>query len=311
MTRTLLLAEHPFRDLISRALFTDLAPVPGELPMLVASPAAPLPPGFEALPEGADPRALGVTRMILCGVFLERPRLEAMLAFATRAGASLAVVNLALEGDAAQRAAPAGVGALERASRIVLRDHRTANVLTLWRLRAPFTIEPFPERHIAPDPILGLLLPPGPVLGLAIRDGSDMRASWEPRLPAIKRLLARTNGWPVLPLPVQGPGQPGDDIAGSMSFAKAVFGAPRLLMPRLAELAWWQREVTPARMKGLVARCALVVTNRDLIAAYAVASGVPVQGIALGADRRIVSCLATLANELPPGSDLAHPLPGA
>jgi len=36
-----------------------------------------------------------------------------------------------------------------------------------------------------------------------------------------------------------------------------------------------------------------------------------VQGIALGADRRIVSCLATLANELPPGSDLAHPIPGA
>jgi hypothetical protein len=311
MSRTLLLAEHPFRDLVSRALLADFAPAPGAPAVLVAGPAAALPPGFEALPEGADPRALGVTQVILGGVFLERPRLEAMLALAARAGAPLSLRNFGVEGDAAQRAAPAGAAVLDRATRIALRDHRSANVLTLWRLRVPFAIEPYPERHIAPDPILGALLPPGPVLGLAIRDGGDMKASWQPRLPAIKRLLAQAIGWPVLPLPIQGPGQPGDDMAGSLAFAKAVFDAPRVLMPRLTDLAWWQKEVTPARMKGLVARCALVVTNRDLIAAYAVAAGVPVQGIALGADRRIVSCLATLANDLPPGSDLAHPIPGA
>jgi len=310
MSRTLLLAEHPFRDLLSRALLADFAPAPGAPAVLVAAPTLPLRPGFEALADGADPRALGVTQVILGGVFLERPRLEAMLALAARAGAPLVLRHFSVEGDAAQRAAPAGAAVLDRAARIELRDHRSANVLTLWRVKAPMLIVPYPERHVAPDPILGMLLPPGPVLGLAIRDGGDMRASWQPRLPALKRLLARTMGWPVLPLPIQGPAQPGDDLAGSTAFATAVYGKPTFLMPRLSDLEWWRREVTPARMKGLVARCALVVTNRDLIAAYAVASGVPVQGIALSADRRIVSCLATLANELPAGSDLAHPIPG-
>jgi hypothetical protein len=310
MSRVLLLAEQPFEDLVSRALLAGFASKAGAPPVLVANPAAPLPPGFEALPEGTDARSLGVTQVILGGVFLDRSRLEAALALAAQAGTPVSVRNFGLEGTAARHIAPDSAAVLDRASPIVLRDHRSANVLTLWRVRAPFRIEPYPERHVAADPMLAALLPPGPLLGLAIRDGGDMRASWQPRLPAIRRLLAQASGWPVLPLPIQGPGQPGDDLAGSASFAQAVFDAPRMLMPRLADPSWWLREVTPARMKGLVTRCALVVTNRDLIAAYAVASGVPVQGIALGADRRIVSCLATLANELPPGSDLAHPIPG-
>jgi hypothetical protein len=65
--------------------------------------------------------------------------------------------------------------------------------------------------------------------------------------------------------------------------------------------------MTPARLKGLVARCDLVLTNRDLLAAYAADCGVPVIGLAEGPDRRIVSCMATLANALAPGSVLLHP----
>ena len=310
MSRTLLLAEDPFGDLVSHALLAELGAAPNAPPLLVAGASAPLPHGFEALPEAEDPRALDIRHIILGGVFLDRARLEAMLALALRIDAKLTLYRFGVEGAAAQRPAPAGAAVLERATAITLRDHRSANVLTYWRVHARFAIEPFPERHVAPDPALANLLPPGPVLGLALRDGGDMRASWQPRLPAIRRLLAGAIGWPVLPLPIRGPGQSGDDLAGSTAFAQAVFTTPRFLMPRLGDFAWWRREVTPARMKGLVARCTLVVTNRDLVAAYAVASGVKVQGISLGADRRIVSCLATLANELPEGSDLAHPLPG-
>jgi hypothetical protein len=70
---------------------------------------------------------------------------------------------------------------------------------------------------------------------------------------------------------------------------------------------FWRRQVTPARLKALVARCTLVATNRDLVAGYAVAAGVALRGLAIGADRRIVSCMATLANALPSGSALVHP----
>lgn len=68
--------------------------------------------------------------------------------------------------------------------------------------------------------------------------------------------------------------------------------------------------MTAPRLAGLVAACTAVATKRDMPAALAVAAGVPVQGLALGADRRIISCMAMLANALPPGSALHYPAPG-
>jgi hypothetical protein len=311
--RCLVLAERPFADLLSRALLGTLAAGAGAPPLLLATRAPRAPPGFEAVPLEADPVALGVTQVVLAGVFLDRARLEAALAIAARAcaaGATLALQAFGVEGEAARREAPLGAAVLDHAAPIALRDHRSANVLTLWRVAAPLTIAAYPERHVAADAKLAALLPTGPILGLAIRGGAEMRRSWLPRVPALRRLLAPAAGWPVLPLPLEGPGSPGDDLAGSLDLAQAVLPGARILLPELADPLWWRRQVTPARLKALVARCALVATNRDLPAAYAVAAGVPVLGIALGADRRIISCLATLANELPPGSDLVHPRPG-
>jgi len=316
--RILVIAEHPFRDLLSRAQMGWLLAEyqrahPGGPPLLVSTGATKTPPGFEPVPLDAELRALGVAQVMLSGVFLDRKRLEAALAMTAQAvagGARLVLRNFAVEGNAAQRVAPAGAAVLDQAAAITLRDHRSANVLTLWRVRNALAIDPYPERHVAPDPTLAALLPEGPILGLAIRAGAEMEASWKPRIPALRRLLAGAAGWPVLPLPTQGPGSASDDLAASTAFAHAVLDGPTLLLPQLADAAWWRREVSPARLKGLVTRCALVATNRDLPACYAVAAGVPVLGIALGADRRIVSCLATLANELPEGSDLVHPLPG-
>lgn len=312
MTPTLLLAERPFRTLLSRALIAHAAAaVPHAPPMVIAMPGGTPPTGFAIAPPGEVPPGTG--QVVIAGAFLERAALDAALDTASRAvaaGARLVVEAFSLEGEAARIAPPDGLGVLERAAAITVRDHRTLNVLTLWRLAAPARIAPYPERDVRPDPRYAAALPPGPILGLAIRGGAEMRKSWAPRVPAIRRLLARVEGWPVLPLLGQAPGAGDCDLAGSRDFAAAVLPGSPLLGQEIEDPVLWRRHARPARLKGQVARCALVVTNRDLPAAYAVACGVPVIGISLGADRRIVSCLATLANELPAGSDLVHPLPG-
>lgn len=312
MTGTLLLAEPPLRDLLPRALLAEaVGAIPHAPPMLLPTRARRAPPGFEPVPPGPPPR--GVELVVIAGTFLSRDELEGALdtaGHALDAGARLRVHALSLEGDAARAVPPFGVEILERAEAITVRDHRTLNVLTLWRLAAPARLTPYPERHVPADLALATRLPYGPILGLAIRDGEEMRRFWSARLPALRRLLAPFAGWPVLPLPTVMPGTPGDDLAGSRTFAEAVLPGAPLLLPELAEPQLWRRVVRPARLKGLVARCRVVVTNRDLPAAYAVAEGVPVLGIALATDRRIVSCLATLANELPDGSELVYPLPG-
>ncbi len=306
---TLLLAEAPFRDLVSRAILEHLAAsLPHAPPLLLATPAPRAPPGFAPVPPGSIPA--GTRRVVLAGVFLDRAALESALALAAaaaQAGIELAVHDFGLEGEAGQAQAARGAEVLDAAGTLRLRDHRTANILTLWRVAAPMRILGYPERAIAPDPALAAALPPGRFLGIAMRGGEEMERAWKVRLPAIRRLLGPALDWPVLPLPSQVPGTPGSDWEGSRALALAL--APGALLP-LAELAdprAWRQQLRPARLKGLVARCGLVLGNRDLAAAYAVACGVPVMGVALGADRRIVSCLATLANELPPGSLLAHP----
>lgn len=310
--RTLLVTEAPFRDLTYRACtMAALGSIAHTPPMLLATQAERVPKGFAPVPLDAAPD--GVEQVAIAGPFLVRHRLERALATAAAAvakGARLVTHNLGLEDGAAQIEPPAGIEVLERAPTLFLRDHRTANVLTLWRVAAPMRILGYPERHVAPDPWLARGLPDGPVLGIAFRGGEEMRKSWQPRLPALARLLAPAQGWHALPLPTRLPGSGDEDGPATRAILAVTLPGAAPLLPELEEAEAWRRLLSPARLKGLVARCALVVTNRDLVAAYAVGCGVPVIGVALGADRRIVSCLATLANELPAGSALVHPAPG-
>uniref|UniRef100_UPI001F333072 hypothetical protein n=1 Tax=Falsiroseomonas oryziterrae TaxID=2911368 RepID=UPI001F333072 len=99
-----------------------------------------------------------------------------------------------------------------------------------------------------------------------------------------------------------------DDLGGTRAFAAAWLDGAPVLLPELSDPAF-RRSLDAARLAGLVARCAHVVTNQDLVAALAIARGVPVLGLGAGPDRRIKACLATLANELPPGSALVQPTP--
>ncbi len=310
--RTLLLTEAPMRDLASRAILAEAAEaVPHDAPLLLATAAPRAPPGYQPVPPGTVPE--GLKQILLTGVFLDRAVLQEAFATASSAlaaGARLVVHNLGLEGSAGRAAAPMGAEVLDRAETLGVRDHRTANILTLWRVAAPIRILGYPERHVAPDPALADALPPGPILGLSIRGGEEMRRSWKARLPAIARLLALAEGWPVLPIPTRPPGTQDDDLEACRAITEAVLPGAPLLLPDLADAQAWRRRLTPARAKALVAHCRLVVTNRDLPAAYAIAAGVPVVGLSLGADRRIVSCMATLANDLPRGSALLYPQAG-
>jgi hypothetical protein len=308
--RTLILTERPFRDLRSRALLGGLPRLlGGTQPLLLATDAPTAPPGFEAAPPDADPAALRVGRVVLAGAFQERPVLERMLASAGRAvaaGAALEVLRFGVERGAARRDPPAGVAVLETARPLELRDHHTANALLVWRVARMFRIEPYPERLGPPDPALLPLLPEGPLLGLSIQGGPQMRAGWMALREELQALLVPLHGRPVLPLPIEHPDSPMDDLAGSRAFLADMIPGAALLLPELADPVWRRRQLTPARMKALVARCGMVMTNQDLPAAYAVACGVPVIGLALASDRRAVNVVTQFANHLPPGSALLH-----
>jgi len=278
--RTLLLGNEPARDLGHRAILEETA------------------------------RAIApddVEQVVLTGVFLERHALDHALAMAAEAvahGARLRVHNLWLEGKAAADAPPAGVAVLDRAEALEVRDHRTATQLVHWGVAAMPRILGYPERHVASDDALAADLPDGPILGIALRGGDAMEAHWRPRLGDIAAALGPALGWPVLPLHIAPPGRGEDDLGGAQRLLAALRPDARMLLPEFADRRIWQARMTPERLKALVARCALVVTNRDLPAAYAITAGVPLLALAIGLDRRVMTCLATLAQEVPRGSRL-------
>jgi hypothetical protein len=300
----LLLCNAPLRDLGQLAIVQctqAMVPHPGGLtavrldpdasPAEVAGIVASIPPPLE--------------QVVLSGVFLDRHALEQSLAFATAsvaAGARFVVHNLSLEAEAGTTRRPDAADVLERAAALDLRDHRTATQISHWGIARAPRILAYPERHIAADEALLADLPPGPILGIALRGGEVVEACWRPRLEAIVAALGPAADWPILALHTCPPGFGEDDFGGARALAGALRPGAPLLLPELGDRQNWSRRISPARLKALVGRCALVVTNRDLPAAYAVASGVPVLGLAVGMDRRILTCFATLANELPRGS---------
>ena len=246
-----------------------------------------------------------VEQVVLSGAFLGRHALEQSLAFAAAgvaAGARLVVHNLSLEAEAGATRRPEAADVLDLATALEVRDHRTATQMIHWGIARAPRILAYPERHIDPDEALLEGLPAGPILGMALRGSGDVENSLRPQCDAIAAALGPAADWPILPLHTCPPGLGEDDYGGTRILAEALRPGAPLLLPELGDRQTWSRRISPARLKALVGRCALVVTNRDLPAAYAVASGVPVLGLAVGMDRRILTCFATLANELPRGS---------
>jgi hypothetical protein len=227
------------------------------------------------------------------------------------AGGQVVVHNFCLESRAAAEATPEQQEALRRLSapggRAGARDHRTAYVLTMWRMPAPPRLQNYPEAGLAADGAVAKLLPADggpPPVGLCIRGTAEMREIWPRVADRLHRGLAPLAGRPVIPLlPFQPwPGSQVDDAAGIRDFMAEFLPGSPLLLPEAMEQGWWRRTMTAARLKGLVARCGVVVTQRDLPAAFAADCGVPVLGVWLHGDRRVADCIATLADRLAPGS---------
>ncbi|MBU8536919.1 hypothetical protein [Falsiroseomonas tokyonensis] len=319
--RTLVLAERPGRGLRSRLLLSLLpALFPESGPLLLATPAPTAPEGFASVPAQPDPAQLGIQRVVLAGVFEEPAKLAEALAIAATAlaaGAILETRAFSLARGAAPRDPPPGAELLNQATRLELRDWFTMDRILLWQIVTPEPrLVPYPEAALPPDPAFDHELPDGPLLGIAVQDGTRIRAAWPALLPAVldalhDRLGTLPPGLPILPLPIEHPGLPEDDYLGTQAFAEALLPDRPLLLPELANPVWRRRQWSPGRLKAAVARCSLVITNQDIPAVFAQACGVPVLGLVLSGDRRVVTPFGQLANTMAPSSALLYPRPAS
>ena len=99
------------------------------------------------------------------------------------------------------------------------------------------------------------------------------------------------------------PGEPEeDDIAGFNNFAELYLSGRQIVLPEALDRTWWHDNLTPLRLKGLVAKCDFLLSQRKHNILHAIGANVPFIAIHPSADDSLVRIIYALNHEAAPRS---------
>jgi polysaccharide pyruvyl transferase WcaK-like protein len=93
-----------------------------------------------------------------------------------------------------------------------------------------------------------------------------------------------------------------DDMQGFLDFADTFLKGAALAAPQLTDRTFWFDELTPRRLKGIVARCDTLITQRKHNAIHAIGTGTRVIGLHPLEDNSLRRTFIAMAHRLAPGS---------
>lgn len=164
----------------------------------------------------------------------------------------------------------------------------------------------FPEADILPDfSLADRLLPRGPkLLGLSIIPMPNMRACLAQEAGLVRQVLAEFADHQIVPIvsTVHVDSAAEDDMAGCLDFIRDFLPQATIAAPALLDRAFWHAELTPRRLKGLVARLDVLMTQRKHNAIHAIGAGVRVIGLHPLEDNSLRRTFVGMEHRLPPGS---------
>ncbi|WP_270936058.1 polysaccharide pyruvyl transferase family protein [Falsiroseomonas oryzae] len=230
------------------------------------------------------------------------------MARAAEAGAEIHLHNLGLSRikfdlgwlDEAARGVIAG------AASFTVRDYVSFEMAAEAGLGRMPRITFYPEADIpADDNLADGLLPRGrKLLGLSVIPLPLMQACLRHDAARVRDLLAPFAGHAVVPIAstVHRDLPEEDDIAGIADFLAQFLPDAPIAAPALLDRTHWRAELTPARLKGLIARCDTLVTQRKHNAIHAIGAGVRVIGLHPLEDDSLRRTFVALSHRLAPGS---------
>jgi hypothetical protein len=257
-------------------------------------------------------------RIVMGGGFIGeavymRTNLPAMAA-AQRQGALTHIHNIGASrmGRAADWAPDGGVEAIRRLASFTVRDPRSAEMVLEWDVGLIPGLTRYPEKSVPADPSLAdALLPAGvPLLGVSVTHSARMWRCLEHGAARVRALLDRFPDHALVPVvsTIHRLSEEERDDEGFRRFHASFCPGRPVVAPELAEPGFWRAELTPQRLKGVVARLDVLVTQRKHNAIHAIGSGVPVIGIHIARDDSLPRTFQALAESLAGGS-ACHPFP--
>jgi hypothetical protein len=194
----------------------------------------------------------------------------------------------------------------ERAASFTVRDYVSFEMIAEARIRRLPRISFYPEADIEADPSLAdSLLPEGRrLLGLSIIPLPGMRACLRHEAARVRALLEEFRDHAIVPIAstVHRDLRQEDDITGIRDFLADFLPEAEIAAPVLLDPAHWRSAVTPLNLKGLIARCDALISQRKHNAVHAIGAGVRVIGLHPLEDDSLRRTFVALSHRLATGS---------
>jgi hypothetical protein len=193
-----------------------------------------------------------------------------------------------------------------RAASFTVRDYVGVEAVAEAGLGRTPTITFFPEADIPADPSLAdELLPRGRrLLGVSIIPYPIMKLALRREPARVAALLDEFKDHVVVPVVstvhVNTPDE--DDLQGCVDFVKKFLPGAEIASEALLDRGFWHARMTPQNLKGLIARCDTLITQRKHNAIHAIGAGTRVIGLYPLEDNSLRRTFVAMSHRLPPGS---------
>jgi hypothetical protein len=158
-----------------------------------------------------------------------------------------------------------------------------------------------PEHELAEE-----LLPRGgrPLLGLSVIPTPAMADCLGQEAARVRALLEEFRAFAIVPVvsTMHRAVAQEEDATAIAAFAEMLLPGQPILAPQLLERPFWRSRLTPRRLKGIIARCDVLVTQRKHNAIHGIGVGVRTIGLHPLLDDSLRRTFVALGHRLPPGS---------
>jgi hypothetical protein len=200
----------------------------------------------------------------------------------------------------------AALRAIARAITFTVRDYTSFEMAVEADIDRLPKISFFPETDMPPDfTMADGLLPRGrKLLGISIATTPRMQAAIHQDSDVVRGLLVEFADHAIVPIisTMHLSNEHENDIAGFIAFVREFMPHADVVAPVLLDRDHWHAHATPARLKGLIGRCDVLLTQREQNVVQAVGAGVRVIGLHPMAEHSLLDVFIALGHRLPPGS---------
>ncbi|MGV6875757.1 polysaccharide pyruvyl transferase family protein [Pseudochelatococcus sp. B33] len=189
-----------------------------------------------------------------------------------------------------------------------VRDFTSQRIVNRWKLDLPVevTLTRYPERFHPMDDSVDFGLPAGPKLGISLTNQATMARAADENAPLIRDFLKPYEDYALVPVvsTIHQYEKAEDDAAAFSSFVSRLGLRQKVVLPQTLDPSWWLEEMSPGRLKALIAELDVLVSQRKHNCVHAFGAGTVAIGLYPGQDDSLPRLFNTVSQETPTGSRL-------